>query len=93
MAARGRADTGPGEAPAGRGVDRDRVGGRARAWGAAREGGEITRPDAGGGSLMSGTPFTARLHRLPFAPAAAAAILVSYEFFPPKTEKMEQTLW
>ncbi len=42
---------------------------------------------------MSESPLTARLHRLPFAPAAAAAIQVSYEFFPPKTKKMEQTLW
>ena len=42
---------------------------------------------------MAENSLSTRLHKLPFAPATAAAIQVSYEFFPPKTEKMEQTLW
>ena len=42
---------------------------------------------------MPENSLSAHRHKLPLAPATAAAIQVSYEFFPPKTEKMEQTLW
>ncbi len=34
-----------------------------------------------------------RMHTLPFRSADAARLKVSFEFFPPKNEKMEQDLW
>ena len=42
--------------------------------------------------MPDNSPST-RLQKLPLAPATTAAIQVSYEFFPPKTEKMEAQLW
>ena len=42
---------------------------------------------------MGGPGQTERLSRLPFAPGAAARLQISFEFFPPKNDKMEAELW
>ena len=39
------------------------------------------------------TPSEKRLPYIPSAESSGRPIQVSFEFFPPKTEKMEQTLW
>ena len=43
--------------------------------------------------MMQDLPRSERAHPLPFAPADAARLKVSFEFFPPKNDKMEQALW